>query len=359
MSSTHIGTYQPALDGYRAIAVLAVMGYHTYEPMFSLGWVGVSLFFVLSGYLITGILVDSRTSPNYFRTFYARRILRIFPAYYALLLLALAYGFVLHAPLGDAPWFFAYLQNILLYKTYWQADFPWPWNHTWSLAVEEQFYLVAPVLVRLFELRRARSVFLGMVIFSLAFKFFVFWHDDPQANLYPHTLANLDLLAAGCWLACSMRLDNADVLRRRVWRAALLATVGYALVIVLVPGMRAPGSVNGLLGYDWLACHTWMVLTVPFVLFSIVNRTSPLCDRFLSSAPLTFTGRISYGLYLYHFVVFSLSDQFFFPMRWDIGPWMLPFKFVATFVMAYASWRLLEEPVLRLKRHFQYAPPTA
>lgn len=347
-------TYVPALDGYRAIAVLAVMLFHTNLPMFALGWAGVPLFFVLSGYLITGILIDSRASVNFFRTFYGRRVLRIFPAYYLMLLLGLAYAWITHHPFSDAPWYFAYLQNFRLAERQWSADFPWPWNHTWSLAVEEQFYLVVPLLVRLMSMRWLERTIVCMVVFSILFKVILFSLHGRSISLYPQTFANLDLLCAGAWLACrSRRCDGAQLGRICAFIAGS-ATVAYGAAILLIPSVHAPWTSMDLRGLEWILFHTWMVAVVPMGLQLVVSQRFPKLQRLFTWKPLLYTGRISYGLYLYHAVVFALSDEaaFHFGIPW--GWWAAPTKFLLTYLAAACSWWVLEEPLLRLKRYFVY-----
>jgi peptidoglycan/LPS O-acetylase OafA/YrhL len=157
--------YIPAFDGLRAVAIIGVLLFHLGGTTFSVGWTGVILFFVLSGYLITGILLDAKGSGGYFRNFYIRRALRIFPAYYLVLLLTAATIYIV-APTspvfgpGAFEWnyFIFYVQNYWLGIQAYQTPLAGILGHTWTLAIEEQFYLIWPAIVY-FLGRRALVVF--------------------------------------------------------------------------------------------------------------------------------------------------------------------------------------------------------
>ena len=146
--------FLPGVEGLRAIAILPVLLFHLTVPGFSLGWAGVNLFFVISGFLITGILVRTRGGQGYFRSFYARRGLRIWPIYYVSFLAVIAVALVRHIGISDWPHFVVYLQNYLLGWQSWRVGFPSFFSHTWSLAGEEQFYLIWPFLILLLSRRR-------------------------------------------------------------------------------------------------------------------------------------------------------------------------------------------------------------
>jgi len=180
----------PVLDGVRGLAILMVMLHH-FTPdhgagilsVLHLGWVGVDLFFVLSGFLITGILFDAKGSANYFQNFYARRGLRIFPLYYGILLLILfalpllQWLDVIHVPGLDQvrvwqPWLWLHSSNLLLaWKGQWMLDSGViRMNHFWSLAVEEHFYLVWPVVVALFDRKSLMKIAAGVIIAALSLR---------------------------------------------------------------------------------------------------------------------------------------------------------------------------------------------
>src|SRR5262245_16358318 len=150
-------SHYPGLDGLRGIAILLVILYHNFGfiPFLNYGWLGVDLFFVLSGFLITEILLKTRTTTNYFKNFYTRRVLRIFPLYYLCLILVIViFPLIKNFPYDlsfyreNQVWFWFYLQNWMLIFKQWN-DSAILLNHFWSLAVEEQFYIVWPLLVLL------------------------------------------------------------------------------------------------------------------------------------------------------------------------------------------------------------------
>ncbi len=163
----------PALDGLRGLAILAVVEFHFAEGLtnasrpesaiynvFRTGWLGVDLFFVLSGFLITGILSNSKGTPGYFRNFYWRRALRIFPPYYAFLFVfGVLYPLARHRPL-DAPWWhWTYLTNVAI-----AAGLPVnSCSHFWSLAIEEQFYLLWPLLIYMLSRKAAMNACIACV----------------------------------------------------------------------------------------------------------------------------------------------------------------------------------------------------
>jgi peptidoglycan/LPS O-acetylase OafA/YrhL len=220
------GERSAELDGLRGVAILLVMANNFYDGPASggleyalhhlakSGWIGVDLFFVLSGFLITGILCDTRGSPNYFRNFYARRVLRIFPLYYGFLLvwtvlLARAPGFASAERYGwqaNQWWYWLYLANIHLGL----ASGPTPGEPTvfWSLAVEEQWYLLWPLAVAILARARLASVCLGLMATAALLR--VAWHaaappiGSPD-SLYFLTPARMDALATGALLAVLAR----------------------------------------------------------------------------------------------------------------------------------------------------------
>ncbi len=352
----HERPYVAALDGFRAVAILVVMLFHVNVPFFGLGWNGVSLFFVLSGYLITGILVDSREKGNYFFAFYGRRALRIFPVYYLVLCSGLIYGTFFHIPVSDAPWFFLYVQNFLLVAKDFDVDFPWLWYHTWSLAIEEQFYVFVPLVVWLLNLRQARFFFAALIAASVLYKLGMYWNYGTDMILRPRTFANLDQLCAGSVLACHFRLVGQQKTLRSFGILASLGALVYFTLALAAPSMFAPWNMIDQRGPGWLLLHFTAVAVTPFILLVLVTDRSPPLTRLLSSRPMRYVGRISYGLYLYHNIVFNLVDEtlFHFGLQWPA--WTTGFlKFALTFLISALSWVLFESPLLRLKRFFTYS----
>jgi len=218
------GAYVPALDGVRGLAIIMVMlahftsygGLHpvvfldrAYRSVVMLGGTGVDLFFVLSGFLITGILLDSRHEAGYFRNFYMRRVLRIFPLYYAtlagcFLILPLFRGGdeELARLLSEQGWYWTYLANVRMALDGWPA-----FNsigHFWSLAVEEQFYMVWPLAVFAVGGKRLRILCVMVILGSLLARV-AFWQAGFLPRINVMTVARMDALAAGAFLAVAAR----------------------------------------------------------------------------------------------------------------------------------------------------------
>src|SRR5213594_314733 len=220
------GGHIPALDAVRGVAILLVLIFHfssyghglapsplfidrLYYLMSRAGWIGVDLFFVLSGFLITGILYDAKESDHYFRNFYVRRVLRIFPLYYGALIIFLVVlpwlapgNAELQLMKRDAIWYWTYLSNV---RTAYNG---WPGfgaiGHFWSLAVEEQFYLIWPVIVLALSRRHLQACCLACIIGALVVRVGLNAKGNETAA-FVLTPARIDALAVGAYLAISAR----------------------------------------------------------------------------------------------------------------------------------------------------------
>jgi peptidoglycan/LPS O-acetylase OafA/YrhL len=242
----------PVLDGWRGFAILVVVIHNAGVLLWHLhpgahpsvaiahtvldaGWVGVQLFFVLSGFLITGILLDDLGSPKFFRDFYIRRSLRIFPLYFAFLFLALivvpTLGLdpsVAQEAEADGLWYWLYLAN---WKPLLELD-NGPLRHLWSLAVEEQFYLVWPLLVYSSGVRRFRWIAAGVVAGSIVSRAFMYEWGPDSTYLYYFTNARADSLALGALMAIALRTPSwREALDR--WQIPALASVTIVLALVV------------------------------------------------------------------------------------------------------------------------------
>jgi peptidoglycan/LPS O-acetylase OafA/YrhL len=351
---THSSKHIPALDGLRGVAILAVFFHHyTVNSIHNssvaanlitaacgLGWSGVDLFFVLSGFLITGILYDTRDDPHYYRTFYARRTLRIFPIYYlfiAIALLALSFG----------VWHPGHLL-FLIYLGY-PAALVWPAlvnvplriTHLWSLSAEEQFYMLWPWLMR--KLRTPKNVlrlcgFLGIAAL-LARIAFPSW-------AYASLPCRIDDLAMGAALAVLVR-GNLDEACRK-WAPFLLAA--SATVVVLICAFRHTTDHNdraiSTVGFSALAIAYGSLLLLSL---------GPLSQLF-SIRVLRIFGKYSYGMYLYHFPLSAVLEHVKPVFTNHLGA---PFSYVlfclaANLGVAALSFHFFEQPILRLKKRFVY-----
>lgn len=370
----------PALDGVRGVAVLAVMILHftfmapsnavqaTLVEVVGLGWAGVDLFFVLSGFLITGILVDTKRRQSYFKNFYARRSLRIFPLFYAYLLVVL----VLWPALADsAPESTAsklltatYLGNFLMAFGGWEA-LPGHTTHLWSLAVEEQFYLIWPFAIFLLPRARKYQLCVGVIIgaWCLRAALHLWWPDGtPGYVLLP---ARADALAAGGLLALEVRREGWEV-RLRPWVVRLvLAGVTLLMLTLALDPIAGDGAFTPLhLHVQLLAYPGVMALSAALVLWAVLPPATGTRHTLVESGLLQGLGRISYGMYLLHIPLRNVLTHRVFPggrMPALLGSELLTQTLVVlagiaiTYVVASVSWTLFESPILRLKRHFETA----
>ena len=344
---TWLPSYIPELQGLRGLAVLGVLFYHchprlegTWVHSASLwGWTGVNLFFVLSGFLITSILLEAQGKPRYFRNFYMRRALRIWPVY--VLLLAVCYAqsdwFIGPRPweaIKASPW----LAYIFFVQNLFHLALPPAISPTWSLAIEEQYYFLWAPLVRFLRRPWMLSAVLTAALVASPLLRLTNW-----AWITPtHTLTHLDGIAWGSLLALGL---HTLPLSRRVWLWMGLAAIPL--------GLWAAATVAG--GTAFLDS----ALAVAFagaVLASIASTgaRNPLSAA-LRRGPLPFYGRISYGLYMTHIMVFIYFGWF--DLRMD--PYgiagnlaVVGFRLVATTAVATALWYGFESQILKLKRYF-------
>jgi peptidoglycan/LPS O-acetylase OafA/YrhL len=337
----------PQLDAVRGLAVLLVLLHNTdVYPSLHLGlisnngWMGVDLFFVLSGFLITGILVDTKKSAGYFRNFYARRCLRIWPLYYS----ALLFMFVI-VPLlrpseaqtifeaRSAPWwaFPLFLQNFLV---------PIPTaatgllGVTWSLAVEEQFYLVWPLAVRFCNEAQLRKIAIAVICTSPALRFYLSLH---QVNIYSNTFCRLDGLMAGVLLSLLVR-SRSFLPSKFVTRAWITLLVAAPLALII-----------DTLHARWIVFSLVALAAVSFVYLALFSKQRWL-QAILTNRFLVYTGTISYGIYLLQKIPLDAAKAFHLDQHQFLA---LPITAAATYALAALSWNLLEKPFLRLKRFFE------
>ncbi|RWA72330.1 acyltransferase [Mesorhizobium sp.] len=348
------------LDTLRAVAVMLVLYAHFLAPNGTsfLGHLGVRLFFVLSGFLITRLLLEARDAAAFeagpaLRSFYARRVIRIFPPYFAVL--GLVWLTDLEQARSSLAWHALYLSN------FWYAlrnDWnPWLLCHFWSLSIEEQFYLAWPLIVLLAPRKRIEAITIGVICFSLAYRFYWPIAADPALarDLLPP--ASMDALACGALLAVR-RARGADVPRwmRPCWPA--LAAF-FLLVVWSDPG---PASST----WEW---PRWLLVQVlPLVpLTAIVAACSTglggWLGRLAEQRPLLSLGRISYGVYLYHpiLLAYAVKAQPWIPLNVsEQGPGRFLVAGTATIIVASLSWAFIEKPLNGLKRYFPYvARPVA
>ena len=350
--------YIPQFDGLRGVAVLSVLIGHSgflealpHAGMLEYTRFGVDLFFVLSGFLITGILLDSKGSEHYFRNFYVRRALRNWPLYYIILFLAFVLTPIvapsMKSEAGVWPAFFFYVQNIALVH---RDTYPFGLGATWSLAVEEQFYLTWPLLVFLLKRRTLAIVSFSLAAMSLSLR--LVFHLQGAAPGFVHffTLSRLDAIAFGTLAALWLRSPNCTLIQWRT-RAYQFLALGVTGVIVARMVMHRNSSS---VGYAFLAITFTGLLGISLA----SDARGSLLGRTLTLGWLRYIGKISYGIYLLHFPLFLMwahliASKNFLPAN-PIARNLLAFAgqmFIAILAAAI-SWRFLERPILQLKERF-------
>ncbi len=345
--------YVPALDGLRGFAVLIVMYFHADARNLSGGFIGVDLFFVLSGFLITALLLqeyDRRGSVN-LKHFYLRRALRLGPAL-LLMLAVFCLGSLLFLEweqarrhLGEALVALFYMANWARAFDFYPTDFL---GHTWSLSIEEQFYLLWPLTLLLairFTHNRRQLAFaaLALALLSWGLRSWYTWGDVSLMRTYNGLDSRLDMLMLGCTLGI---LTASGLLAERTgrwlarwrWPVALLVVLGL-LALVIRADWTHPQM------YYW-GFTTTALLTLLLIL-DVTSNPRSLLARLLTLRWLVWTGTISYGLYLWHFPIYRTLVT-----AGVTGPTMIVLGTLATFIVATASYYAMERPLLRLKQRF-------
>lgn len=364
----------PALDGIRGLAILLVLFDHLFWSNSNTGsrffnfvnmvrgssFIGVNLFFALSGFLITGILIDTLHVPHFFKTFYARRVLRIFPLYYGVLVLLLLFTKPLHLLWNGWQYFFlTYTSNLVLWSRPPLILPHFNINHFWSLQVEEQFYLVWPFVVyRVRKLKTLIRLSIITCIVVLLIRIGLIAARPYLHNIYlPYspTFSCVDNLLFGCCLCALLRTS----IRNKVLKLAPWVFAGCALVLLCA------AIVNN--GLDWE--KSFFIPTLGFSLIGIASasliamtlRGGSCAEYFFKNKVLRFFGKYSYGLYVYHY---SLSESLTIPIRAFINEHfhnkalaVLGGAIVVallSILVALLSYHLFESRFLKLKKYFSY-----
>ena len=347
--------HYPALDGVRGMAILMVFLAHTNPKILAGGFLGVDLFFVLSGFLITTILVSEHSSNgkiNFLR-FYIRRALRLFPALFVMVGLFTVYIALKHRDqfamtLANAQAIVLYYWNWVLVLHYNEPGWSYQWffGHLWSLSVEEQFYILWPFVVfGILSLPNSRLIFPAVLIVGIvgsAIARLLLWDDKQIFNLYFRTDLHFDGLlwgALGAWIVFQKWLPTTHGSTRAL---SVAGTAGMALFV-------AAGYIE--LFWSGIAFRGgWTVLDALAMtgIVSAVACPTPVLRIFLESLPLRWTGKISYGLYIWHLPVFSYTHQVL-----SDGPWQSVVAIVVSYIVATISFYGMERYFLRLKGRFE------
>jgi len=358
-----IPKYIPQLDGLRGIAILMVLSAHlsyldqfTFGRLLQYGRTGVDLFFVLSGFLITGILLDTKESPRYFKNFYARRTLRIWPLYYGMIAAVFLVFpiFIRHdllsTDLKTWPYYVTYTQNLFFHFRRSSSL-----SQTWSLAVEEQYYMFWAPVVFLCRAKMLRNLLLGMILFSFCLRVGAFFHGASQEFTYNFTLCTLEPLAAGGLTALWLRSEKCNVRTWTIcaWMATMIGLAGVSLALI------DWGVASPIFSYPFLAAAFAGVLALSLTF----DPASSLAGRALTQRWLVYTGRISYGLYLVHVPIY-MATSYLAKRIGGVAPFSVGLQvfiscvaIACTYAVASISWFFFERPILRFKDRFRTPEP--
>jgi peptidoglycan/LPS O-acetylase OafA/YrhL len=363
------------LDGIRGLAILLILIIHFLKradhftgnaillgltQLSGINWIGVDIFFVLSGFLITGILLRTKDHPHYFRNFYARRILRIFPLYYLFIIPMLIILPLIDPDRGaetQSVWyaFIFYLQN---------------WTHItgpepslyftilWSLAIEEQFYLIWPAVVYFLDRRKLAWAALGMIAVSLITRIVMVntlvGVIAVQRFFYYASFIRFEGMAVGALIALAFEHKGAwmDRIKRYALPAFVIAVIAFGLMII----GRKPYPVS-----DNFILSVWGYSAVAFASGALIALMSSLNEgsiprRIFASRFMTFFGKYSYAMYILHYpIALALWEYLLTFKRQNATMWLIFMSsaITLTIIASLLSWNLLEKRMLRLKKYFE------
>jgi peptidoglycan/LPS O-acetylase OafA/YrhL len=371
-----------ALDGIRGLAILAVMVFHfgafdpapgidnVFHKITTAGWAGVDLFFVLSGFLITGILVDAKGSDHYFRNFYLRRVLRIFPLYYGYLIVLFLILPMFSAGHADptrspaAPWYWTYTANWYFARHGNWAVATAETGRFWSLSVEEQFYLVWPFVVAVCSRRTLMRLAGGLIAGAFLVRCIMLAFHMSSIAVIVSTTARVDALGVGALIALAVRGEGGTAaVARRARPLGWIAAGVLGVVIIVCRGPKQEAPLMQTVGYSAVAMSCGALLIA-----AVAAPPSAVLARVFATPFLRMLGRYSYALY----ILFQLSSDTLdrVGLTVDRLPRLAGSQIPAallvivtaglmTLAMALVSWYAFERHFLSLKRFFPSAAPPA
>lgn len=357
----------PALDGIRGVAVLMILVTHYLQGMVPCDWLhklarplyfcqtGVDLFFVLSGFLITGILLNAKGTRHFLRNFYSRRAVRILPLYYLVVFGCIGAGFfeinsTYQYGISHCWWYLLFLQNIGM--TFWPGVVGEP-GHFWSLGVEEHFYLLWPLLVWLCDERKLPKVLIGIIAAGVAFRLCLI--PVVAGNIFWFSPCRLDSLALGALLSVVVRRPEMAQAAHQMCRLTLLILGPILLALYPLTSGKALFVMQAVK-------YLLVAMAYTALLGAAVGPGRWLClERFFCTPFLRWCGKYSYAMYVFHPFLYGWIMSF---MRSSI-PWEYSSPALFTLVefstlvaavclVSWASWHLFEKHFLGLKRYFEY-----
>lgn len=357
--------HYPALDGIRGIAILLVVFFHNFGFLnyFVFGWLGVDLFFVLSGFLISNILLKTVGQKGYLTKFYIRRMLRIFPLYYSVLMVTI---FILpHIDflndnlqyyVNNQWWFWLYIQNwLFVVKPLEGTNFL---AHFWSLAVEEQFYLVWPFVILLIRKPKPLLFLLAFILVAVIVTRIFLWEHHVEKLQYfgLYTFTRIDGICIGCMLALLMNI-NAAFLRKYTGLIVLLLSAANFIFFFL--NREHSFSFPFFAFFAFIGYTTFAVMFALLVYEAVVGETV-IIQKIFSLPVLVFLGKISFGFYVFHWPVYvALNSRILFFLQTQFHLSFSGSQFLSSvvctvigFAVSVASFYFFEARFLNLKKRF-------
>ena len=336
---------RPSLDGLRCISILMVLVLHLpgHENILPGGFLGVEIFFVISGFLITSLVVEEfeKTGKIDLRGFYMRRVLRLAPALVAVLLFTGLVAF-LAGSFNAVGLNGLRLSSAILYFSNWVRAFEgepgpvWFLAHFWSLSIEEQFYLIWPVSLVFLLGKPRKTVFLavlGFIVFLIAYKAGMYLSGASAKRLYYGSDTRADAILVGCLLSLALHWGFFPSIIKR--HSLLLSRIAWVVLVVFAVMVHCnDGAILYLGGFTLVSLSSTL----------IIARVIFLPDKVLTHRVLVWIGKRSYGLYLWHWPIYLLAGAF--------ATYVVPVALLGTFVFAAVSFRYIEEPFLRLKHRY-------
>lgn len=352
--------YFPALDGLRGLAILLVVLYHNFGFIrhSHFGWLGVDLFFVLSGFLITGILIDTVNKKNFLRSFYMKRVLRIFPLYYLCLIVFLiilpqiaSINPLLEYYTDNQWWMWTYLQNwLFIFKPGTTTD---ALHHMWSLAVEEQFYLFWPLIILLVRKPKWLLVLLSLALCAVIATRYLLWvyqiENLAYYNLY--TFSRMDGICIGSMLALVLRI-NPEFLRKYT-SLIIFALAGFNFLFFFVNRYY-----DFTFPYLAIVGYTTFAVMFAIVVYEAVRKENRLVEFAFNNGFMRFFGKISYGLYVYHWPIYVFLSGVI--VDWYATNVSIKYSRLLSsgtcsliaLVVSVISYRYFEQYFLKMKKRF-------
>ena len=366
-----LASYISGINGLRAIAAIAVLLSHATGNwgIFELGWIGVDLFFVISGFLITKILFEIRGAKNYFSAFYFRRALRILPIYFIVVVPLV----IFHLIWNDVPAYVP-LSYLLYFQNSFALDYGWLQGlaHTWTLAIEEQFYLFFPLLLYFIKPRYLVKTFVTLILMIICFRFIIYYQEFYPYYQSVFTIARLDSFLIGGLIALLGFYHSSISLKK--WNLLFNAMIIFCLICLLfeliyfgntaqsfgeqlLAGFKKFKYQSNIISPLGHTKYTLLAILFAAIIGKIAYRTSSRTEKIVQLLETPFLksiGEMSYGIYLYHYIfvtacrwLFHINDA---PVFLRII--LIIFILLATYFTALFSYQKIELPLLRKKKNY-------